>query len=220
MKVALLAAAIVLAGGPAIAAPYDDSWYRAPFWSGEYPDGFSVVKATTLQLRPTLDKDADKTIACDLPQGATYQPWNQSRVEEQGLTFVSFTKIGDYKMLKPLETTLYRRMDATELQVKLSKGETWRYLVYLGEGAFLMEYKGEEFDGNPDMLDASEQQGVSLVPVDRAYATWSFVAAGLYAPCRLYAQYDLHRNGLGRAPDGTPTTLRDDVFTVRTEVAF
>lgn len=159
MKVALLAAAIMLAGGPALAAPYDDSWYRAPFWSGEYPDGFSVVKATTLHLRPTLDKDADKTIACDFPQGATYHPWNQSRVEEQGLTFVSFTKIGDYKMLKPLETTLYRRSDASEVPVELSKGETWRYLVYLGEGAFLMEYKGEEFDGNPDMLDASEQQG-------------------------------------------------------------
>jgi hypothetical protein len=159
MKVSILAAVIMLAGGSAVAASYDDSWYRAPFWSGEYPDGFSVVKSTTVQLRPVLDKDAEKTIACDLPQGATYQPWNQSRVEEQGLAFVSFTKIGDYKMLKPLETTLYRRTDATELQVKLSRGETWRYLVYLGEGAFLMEYKGEEFDGNPDMLDASEQQG-------------------------------------------------------------
>lgn len=159
MRLALVAAAMVLAGSSALAATYDDTWYRAPFWSGEYPDGFSVVKSTTVQLRPTLDKDADKTIACDLPQGSTYQPWNQSRVEEQGLTFVSFTKIGDYKMLKPLETTLYRRTDATELQVKLSKGETWRYLVYLGEGAFLMEYKGEEFDGNPDMLDASEQEG-------------------------------------------------------------
>lgn len=160
MKAMIVAAVAMLTAAPVLAqSTYDDSWYRAPFWSGEYPDGFSVAKTTTVQLRPALDPAAEKSIACELPQGATYQPWNRERVEEQGLWFTSLTKIGDYKMLKPLETTLYRRSDATEVQVKVSKGETWRYLVYLGEGAFLMEYKGEEFDGNPDMLDASQQMG-------------------------------------------------------------
>ena len=161
MKAIILAAAaaVMLAGPPAVAATYDDSWYRAPFWSGEYPDGFSVVKTTTVQLRSMLDKDAEKSISCELPQGATYQPWNRERVEEQGLWFTSFTKIGEYKMTKPFETTLYRRSDATEVQVSLEAGDVWRYLVYFGEGAFLIEYEGEEYDGNQDLLDYSQQMG-------------------------------------------------------------
>ena len=59
---------------------YGDDWYRMNFWSGEYPNGFTVVSDTTLQLRPALDPKADKTIACPLSAKATYQPWNGARV--------------------------------------------------------------------------------------------------------------------------------------------
>ena len=73
MRYALLTAAAVLtlATGPALSQSvesYDDSWYRASYWSGEYPNGFSVAKTTTIQLRPSLDPKAAKTIACELPQ--------------------------------------------------------------------------------------------------------------------------------------------------------
>jgi hypothetical protein len=161
ISIVAAAAGLLLAAAPAFAQSeaYDESWHRAPFWSGEYPDGFSVAKTTTVQLRATLDPKADKTIACELPQGATYQPWNQERVEEQGLSFTSFTKIADYKMTKPFEATLYRHDDATEATVSLNKGDTWRYLVYLAEGTFLMEYDGVEYDGNQDLFEVSEQMG-------------------------------------------------------------
>jgi hypothetical protein len=162
MRRLLLAVAVVaaFAAAPALAqSTYDATWYRAPFWSGEYPGGFSVAKATTVQLRPALDAGAAKTIACDLPMGATYQAWNQGRVEEQGLSFTSFTKIAEYRMTEAFEATLYRRDDASEATISLKQGDTWRYLVYLAEGSFLMEYDGVEYDGNQDLFEHAEQQG-------------------------------------------------------------
>jgi hypothetical protein len=155
-----LAATLVFAAAPAFAQSiYDSTWYRAPFWSGEYPDGFSVAKTTTVQLRPALDVSVAKTIACELPMGATYQAWNRSRVEEQGLSFTSYSKIAEYKMTEPFEATLYRRDNASEATISLKEGDTWRYLVYLGEGAFLMEYDGIEYDGNQDLFEHAEQEG-------------------------------------------------------------
>jgi hypothetical protein len=162
LSLAALAASLVLLAAPAFAqSNYDTSWHRAPFWSGEYPGGFSVVKTTTVQLRPTLDPKAEKTIACELPQGATYQLWNQPRVEEQGLFFTSFSKIAEYKMTEAYDTSLYKHLDGTEVKVSLKEGETWRYLVYFGEGAFLMEYDGVEYDGDQDLFEHAEQVGDS-----------------------------------------------------------
>ena len=43
----------------------------------------------------------------------------------------------------------------------LKPGETWRYLVYFGEGAFLMEYDGVEYDGDQDLFEHAEQEGDS-----------------------------------------------------------
>ncbi len=158
----IAAVTLGLTAAPALAqSAYDDSWYRSNFWSGEYPDGFSMVKTTTVQLRPTLDPKADKTVACELPQGATYQTWNQARVEEQGLNFTSFTKIADYKITKPYETTFYKHLDGTEQKVSLKEGDTFRYLAYFGEGAFLMEYDGVEYEGDQDLFEHAEQEGDS-----------------------------------------------------------
>lgn len=162
MRTLLVAAAatLVLTALPALAqSAYDDTWYRAPFWSGEYPDGFSVAKTTTVQLRPVLDAAAERTIACDLPQGATYQVWNGARVEEQGLTFISYTKIATYKIKSDYEATLYHTLDSTEAKVSFKAGDEWRYLVYYAEGTFLMEYDGVQYDGDQSMFDVSEQEG-------------------------------------------------------------
>jgi hypothetical protein len=161
LRLALATLAVfMLLTAPALAqSQYDESWHRASFWSGEYPDGFSVAKTTTVQLRPVLDSEAEKTIACELPRGATYQPWNQARVEEQGLFFASFTRIAQYRMIEPYETSLFRHLDGTEVKVSLTEGDTWRYLAYFGEGAFLMEYDGVEFDGDPDLLEHAQQEG-------------------------------------------------------------
>ena len=158
----VLAVALALTAAPAFAQSveaYDQSWYRATFWTGEYPAGFTVLKDVTVELRPRLDPKADKTVACDLPAKATYQAWNAARVDEQGLTFVSFTKIAEYKLTKDYEATLYRSDDGTEQQVSFEAGDSWRYLTYYAEGAFLLEYEGVRYDGDQSLFEVSEEIG-------------------------------------------------------------
>ncbi len=72
---------------------------------------------------------------------------------------------------------------------------------------------------NPD-ADATDARGAKLVPLDRTFSTLTFAVAALYAPGRLIAQYDILRNALGRATDGSAATLKDDTFTLRAELAF
>jgi hypothetical protein len=153
----VLAGALALLAGPAFAqSTYDESWHRAPFWSGEYPSGFSVLKDVTVQLRPLLDPKAEKTIACDLPAKATYQVWNNARVEEQGLHFVSFTKIAEYRIKDAYTTTLYNSAHGVQAELSFKPGDIWRDLVYYAEGAFLMEYDGVQYDGDQSLYDVSE----------------------------------------------------------------
>lgn len=162
MRTLLLAvtAMLSLAAAPALAqSTYDDTWYRAPFWSGEYPGGFSVARTTTVQLRPTTEASAERSIACELPLGATYQAWNRDRVEEQGLSFTSYTRIAEYEMTEDYEATIYRRDDASEAVIPFKDGDTWRYLVYLAEGSFLMELDGVVYDGTQDLFEHAEQIG-------------------------------------------------------------
>ena len=73
---------------------------------------------------------------------------------------------------------------------------------------------------DPD-ADAREQRPFAVVPKDASFRTWSFMAAARWQRVgRLVAQYDHHRNALGREPSGAPTTLADDAFTLRAEVNF
>jgi hypothetical protein len=168
---AIVAAGFCLAAAPALAQSvdaYDDSWYRAPFWSGEYPGGFSVLKDTIVKLRLALSPPAEKTIDCPLPAKATYQQWNMERVEAEGLTFISFTEIDEMEITKAYDTTLYRNDDATAVEVSFKPGDTWRYLAYFAEGAFLMEYDGVKYDGDQDLFDVSKQ----IAPGPRGYDQW------------------------------------------------
>ena len=153
-------ATLALSAGPALAqSAYGETWHQAPFWSGEYPNGFTVLRKVTVKLRPDLDPAAERTIACDLPARATYQPWNRARVEAQGLAFVSYTRIAEYKVKDALKTTLSRSDDASEVEVSFEPGQLWRYLVYYAEGTFQLEYEGVKYDGDQSLFDVSEQLG-------------------------------------------------------------
>lgn len=168
---AVLIAVAGFAAAPALAQDadaYGDDWYRADFWSGEYPAGFTVLKDTTVKLRPALSPTADKSVDCPLPAKATYQQWNGPRVEAEGLTFISFTQIDVMEITKAYETTLYRNDDATAVEVSFKPGDQWRYLAYFAEGAFLMEYDGVRYDGDQDLFEVSKQ----TEPGPRGYEEW------------------------------------------------
>ncbi|MBI4921697.1 MAG: hypothetical protein HY834_08100 [Devosia nanyangense] len=150
------------------AGAYGDGWYRGEFWSGEYPNGFTVLEATTLKLRPELSPAAEPSIDCPLPAKATYHPWNSARVFSDGLTFASFTEIDEMEVTKPFEASLYGQLDATEVTIKFEPGMIWKYLAYYGEGAFLLEYDGVRYDGDQGLIDAS----TSTHPGDKGYDEW------------------------------------------------
>jgi hypothetical protein len=84
-------------------------------------------------------------------------------------------------------------------------------------------FVGLRYDRYHPDADSSEQRGITLVPRDPSMSTLSVVGGIRYvdrAAARLFAQYDHNTNTLGRTAGGNPTTLADDVFTLRAEVAF
>ena len=73
---------------------YDDSWYVDYFWSGEYPNGFTVLSAgIVLQGRPLPDPSTPLTLTCPLEEGAAIHQWNHTRVESDDLVFVVASEI-------------------------------------------------------------------------------------------------------------------------------
>jgi hypothetical protein len=72
---------------------------------------------------------------------------------------------------------------------------------------------------NPD-ADANAQRGVALVPVDRSYSTLALMAMARSGDQRLLLEYDVNTNPLGISASGTPTTLADNVLTVRAQLVF
>lgn len=79
---------------------------------------------------------------------------------------------------------------------------------------------GVRYDWYSPDADASEQLGVSQVPRDPSVSSLAIAGAFRYEFARLVVEYDHRQNALGRAPDGSPTTLPDDSLTFRGEVTF
>jgi hypothetical protein len=151
-----LIATLLLASGltfPALA--YDDTWYRANGWSGEYPDGFTMTADAVVSARATPDPDAQATISCALKKGATYHQWNETRVKADGLDFVTFSRIVPYATTQKLTADVTRDRDGTALKLKLAKGARWDYLIYGSEGFFLMRYKGVAYQAGQDLAEKS-----------------------------------------------------------------
>ena len=157
-KLPLLVLAVLIAT-PAAAQSvpsYDDAWYRGDFWSGEYPNGFTVLEDTTLKLRPAISS-TEKTIDCPLPAKASIHPWNIARVKDMGLTFVTFSEIQEWEVTEAYEAPFYSALDAMETTLSFKPGDRFRYLIYYAEGAFLMEYEGVQYDGDQSLLEKSKQ---------------------------------------------------------------
>src|SRR5258708_39999980 len=102
-------------------AKYDASWYRANGWSGEYPDGFTIVSNVTTTIRGSLKSDAPKSISCVLRKGATYHQWNKKRVISDRLEFISFTKIETYELSASFTVELRRQSDGDDTTIQFKK---------------------------------------------------------------------------------------------------
>ncbi len=79
---------------------------------------------------------------------------------------------------------------------------------------------GLRYDRYNPNADSTQQQALNLVPIDRSYSTVALMAMARYHEARLLLEYDINRNPLGVAADGSPTTLADNTLTLRGQLVY
>jgi hypothetical protein len=134
---------------------YDSSWYVSAFWSGEYPNGFSVTRPdTAVQARRSMDKAAPRDVACRLPYLAVVHPWNQRRAAASKITFLSATKIVRLIAKAPF---VFEDLGAdARAKVPLKKGDLIEYLRNDAEGSFEVRIAGKQYTAGQDLFDHVE----------------------------------------------------------------
>ncbi|MCR9270478.1 MAG: hypothetical protein NXH72_10860 [Hyphomonadaceae bacterium] len=133
---------------------YPDGWVLQPFWSGEYPNAFSVTQeGVTVMGHETITFEEYPPIYCGLPHKATYSPWNSARRESDSLEFVA--------MVYPTTVTLQEDVSLQALigdgeeQLDLKAGDQLIYKSYLAEGFFIAEKDGIQYELNEGDLPQS-----------------------------------------------------------------
>jgi hypothetical protein len=79
---------------------------------------------------------------------------------------------------------------------------------------------GVRYDHYDPNADTTDTQSGAVVPSTSTFSTLAIAAALRYQNARLVLEYDVNRNHLGRAADGTPADLEDDALLLRAEVKF
>jgi hypothetical protein len=139
------------------AVKYDASWYKTESWAGEYPSGFTVDDDVTIKIRANAALDAPKSRSCALRKGATYHPWNDSRITSDQLKFVTFTRIETYKLKENYTSSVSRQPDGDSTTIAFKKGDRWSYLAGLSEGNFLMRIGKTTYLASQDLYERSTQ---------------------------------------------------------------
>lgn len=145
------------ASGPLLA--YDATWYKTDFWAGEYPNGFTLAKDFTTEIRETTDLDAARSVKCALKQGETYHQWNEDRVKASKLEFVSYVKKVAYEIKQPATLILQNEKTESDETIVFRAGDEWTYLTYYAEGAFRMEFKGVPYAAEQELFEYSQEKG-------------------------------------------------------------
>jgi hypothetical protein len=136
---------------------YDAGWHKENFWSGEYPNGFTMAANLTIPIRSRPDPAAAKSLPCLLKRGATYHVWNKSRVASDKLQFVSYTRIETYQLKADYKSQLMRKSDHEPIDVGLKSGDHWSLLVPLSEGMVLIKAGDTMYVASQDLVDNSER---------------------------------------------------------------
>lgn len=184
---------------------YPEGWELQPFWSGEYPNAFSVTQeGVTVMGHETITFDVYPPIYCGLPHKATFSPWNGARRESDDLDFVAMVYPTTFTIMEDASVEVFVG-DGVE-QLALSAGDQLIYKSYLAEGFFIAEKDGIQYELNESELPQSTefQQGPDdqewvLVTCDDAEKTraWILYADAIGAPGVEPYEY----TGFGEAAD-------------------
>lgn len=160
---------------------YPEGWELQPFWSGEYPNAFSVTQeGVTVMGHETITYGDYPPIYCGLPHKATYSPWNGARRESDDLDFVAMVYPTTFTIMEDAVIEAFVG-DGVE-QLALSAGDELVYKSYLAEGFFIAEKDGVQYELNESELPQStefqqgpEDQEWVLVTCDDAEKTRAWV---------------------------------------------
>lgn len=145
---------LILASASLALAAYDKAWYITEYWSGEYPNGFSVIQEnTTVPARSEMDLDKPANIQCAVPFKAVFHPWNEARKAN----YMTASRI--VNMTAKIDFELEGN---NEEKVKVHKGDTVEYLIYGAEGGFTVRYQGVEYYGDQELFEKIEESQDSL----------------------------------------------------------
>ncbi len=145
----------IIPDGPTRTAGYDDNWAHFDFWSGEYPNGFAIAEAgVTVMGHAEINRDAEPTLACPLPHKATYSPWNGGRVETDQLEFISMVYQTPITINEDVTVDSY--LGDVGVKLTLKAGDVLTYRTYLGEGYYMAEKDGDEYElGQSDLPEST-----------------------------------------------------------------
>lgn len=152
---------------------FDETWYKADFWAGEYPEGFTLKKDFATKVRANPDLKAERMIDCALKKGATYHPWNEARVEESKLQFVTFVKKVIYVIKDPVTLVLHNEIVAENEKVVFDADDEWTYLTYYAEGSFRMQFNGAVYTAEQSLFEVSNEKGA--VGANSAHETFEWM---------------------------------------------
>ncbi|MEL7109728.1 MAG: hypothetical protein AAGL99_10710 [Pseudomonadota bacterium] len=169
---------------------YPDGWELQPFWSGEYPNAFSVTQeGVTVMGHEAITFEEYPPIYCGLPNKATYSPWNVARRESDDLDFVAMVYPTTFTIKEDTRIEVFVG-DGAEM-LDLRTGDQLIYKSYLAEGFFIAEKDGIQYELNEAELPQStefeqgpEDQEWVLVTCDDAEKTraWILFEDALSAP--------------------------------------
>ena len=135
-------------------AGYSEPWNKIPFWSGEYPNAFGVVAPDVRVLANTeINKDAQGSLDCPLPQKAVYSPWNAARVETDALDFITMVYPTKITLNEAIELETY--VSETPTTLSLKAGDVMTYETYLAEGWFIASFEGGSYELQENELPQS-----------------------------------------------------------------
>lgn len=133
---------------------YPEGWEMQLYWSGEYPNSFSVTQeGVTVMGHETITFGEYPPIYCGLPHKATYSPWNRERNERDRIEYVAMVYPTTFTIKE--DVTISVLVGDGEEELSLSAEDQMIYKSYLAEGFFIAEKDGVQYEMNEADLPQS-----------------------------------------------------------------
>lgn len=133
---------------------YDNTWFEAQGWPGEYPPGFRVYKKGIKVLgRTSMDNTEAPSVECTLKRNRYAPSLALPKAQYfQMSKIVEMTAKADFNYDIHTYNVTTEQFDESTLTFKA--GDKIEYLHYMAEGWFLARYNGVEFEADQSLFES------------------------------------------------------------------